>query len=151
LCGALAEEEQYIKTSEELGSHGTTPLPSIRLSHHFFHYQHPKFVFVLQRIPCSHTTSLNMPSYLITGASRGLGVSPLKLCISAKTNWTCQFEFLRQLSRDAGNTVIALVRNKAATEKSVAQELPGRKNIHIVQADVEDYEALKVRLLRVQQ
>ncbi|KAK5958765.1 hypothetical protein OHC33_000608 [Knufia fluminis] len=67
-----------------------------------------------------------MPSYVVTGASRGLG-----------------FEFLRQLSNDPNNTVIGLVRNKTATEKSVAQELSGRKNIHIVQADITDYEALK--------
>jgi len=39
--------------------------------------------------------------------------------------------------------VIGLVRDKRTTEKSVAQELPGRKNIHLVQADVVDHEALK--------
>ncbi|PLB47331.1 NAD(P)-binding protein [Aspergillus steynii IBT 23096] len=66
-----------------------------------------------------------MPSYLITGASRGLG-----------------FEFLRQLSADPNNLVIGLVRNKPATEEKVAAEFPGR-NVHLVQGELTDYEALK--------
>jgi hypothetical protein len=68
-----------------------------------------------------------------------------------KTKRLCQFEFLRQLSSDPNNTVIALVRDKPTTEKSVAQQFSGRKNIHIVQADVVDYEALKVRLSDIAQ
>ncbi|KAL7812785.1 hypothetical protein V8C26DRAFT_406580 [Trichoderma gracile] len=67
-----------------------------------------------------------MPSYVITGASRGLG-----------------FEFLRQLSGDSNNIVIGLVRNKPATDQAVAQELAGRSNVHILQADISDYEAIK--------
>ncbi|KAL4905243.1 hypothetical protein BDW74DRAFT_153286 [Aspergillus multicolor] len=66
-----------------------------------------------------------MPSYLITGASRGLG-----------------YEFLRQLSADPNNLVIGLVRNKAATEEKVANELK-RDNIHIVQGELTDYDSLK--------
>ncbi|RDW83800.1 uncharacterized protein DSM5745_04126 [Aspergillus mulundensis] len=66
-----------------------------------------------------------MPSYLITGASRGLG-----------------FEFLRQLSADPTNLVIGLVRNKAATEEKVAHELK-RDNIRIVQGELTDYDSLK--------
>lgn len=56
-----------------------------------------------------------------------------------------QFEFMRQLSSDSNNIVIGLVRDKAATVKAVAEELDGRPNIHIIQADITDYEALKVR------
>ncbi|UKZ78450.1 hypothetical protein TrVFT333_006190 [Trichoderma virens FT-333] len=67
-----------------------------------------------------------MPSYVITGASRGLG-----------------FEFVRQLSSDPNNTVIGLVRDKVTTEQAMAQELAGRSNIHILQADITDYEAVK--------
>ncbi|KAJ5570290.1 uncharacterized protein N7459_009720 [Penicillium hispanicum] len=67
-----------------------------------------------------------MPSYAITGASRGIG-----------------WEFLRQLSSDSNNTVIAIVRNKASTEVKVATELSGRPNIHIVQGDLVDYAALQ--------
>ncbi|KAJ5675522.1 hypothetical protein N7462_008419 [Penicillium macrosclerotiorum] len=67
-----------------------------------------------------------MPSYVITGASRGLG-----------------WEFLRQLSSDSNKTVIGIVRNKAQTEEKVKEELPERSNIHIVQADITDYAALK--------
>ncbi|RAL13933.1 SDR family oxidoreductase [Aspergillus homomorphus CBS 101889] len=67
-----------------------------------------------------------MSSYLITGASRGLG-----------------WEFVRQLSSDPKNTVIGLVRDKPATEKRVTQELESRPNIHILQADITDYSALQ--------
>ncbi|KAF4459655.1 protoporphyrinogen oxidase [Fusarium albosuccineum] len=68
-----------------------------------------------------------MSSYLITGVSRGLG-----------------FEFLRQLSEDPKNTVVGLVRNKKATDEKVQRELSSRTNIHIIQADIVDYDALKV-------
>jgi len=67
-----------------------------------------------------------MSSYVITGVSRGLG-----------------FEFLRQLSSNPKNTLIGLVRDKETTEKSIESEFPGRKNIHIIQADVVDYYSLK--------
>ncbi|KZL75132.1 hypothetical protein CT0861_08276 [Colletotrichum tofieldiae] len=66
-----------------------------------------------------------MASYLITGASRGLG-----------------FEFLRQLSEDPGNTIFGLVRDQQSTMKKVSKELK-RDNIHILQADINDYEAVK--------
>ncbi|KAK0657796.1 hypothetical protein B0T16DRAFT_363040 [Cercophora newfieldiana] len=69
-----------------------------------------------------------MPSYVITGVSRGLG-----------------YEFLRQYSSDPANTVIGYVRNKAATDKKVSEDadLKTRTNIHILEADVSNYEALK--------
>ncbi|KAH8679221.1 hypothetical protein BGZ61DRAFT_551684 [Ilyonectria robusta] len=67
-----------------------------------------------------------MASYLVTGASRGLG-----------------FEFISQLSSDPNNTVIGLVRNKPATLEKVDRELKQRANLHILQADITDYEALK--------
>ncbi|KAI0466380.1 NAD(P)-binding protein [Xylaria cf. heliscus] len=66
-----------------------------------------------------------MSSYLITGASRGIG-----------------FEFLRQLSENPENVVVGLVRDKATTDKKVLAEL-NRPNIHIVQADLTDYDSLK--------
>ncbi|KAL2825114.1 hypothetical protein BJY01DRAFT_256337 [Aspergillus pseudoustus] len=67
-----------------------------------------------------------MPSYAVTGVSRGIG-------------WA----FLSILSSNISNTVIALVRNKAGTEKRVAEELPGRSNIHVLHADLTDYESLE--------
>ncbi|RYP78227.1 hypothetical protein DL771_000704 [Monosporascus sp. 5C6A] len=67
-----------------------------------------------------------MSSYVITGVSKGLG-----------------FEFLRQISADSNNTVIGIVRDKPTTDKKVSEELSGRSNIHILQADVTDYNALK--------
>jgi len=66
-----------------------------------------------------------MASYLVTGASRGIG-----------------FEFARQLSVDPNNTVIALVRDKAGTQKRFAEELD-RTNLHVVQADITDYSTLE--------
>ncbi|KAK6077425.1 short-chain dehydrogenase [Seiridium cupressi] len=73
-----------------------------------------------------------MSFYLITGVSRGLG-----------------FEFLRQLSGNAENTIFGLVRDKASTDKKVAAELGDRANIHILQADTTDYEALKTAVIYV--
>ncbi|KAK4234446.1 hypothetical protein C8A03DRAFT_47221 [Achaetomium macrosporum] len=67
-----------------------------------------------------------MSSYVITGVSGVLG-----------------FEFLRQISQDPSNTVIGLVRDKASTEKKVSEQLSGRSNIHILQADLTDYEAMQ--------
>ncbi|KAK7431784.1 hypothetical protein QQZ08_001724 [Neonectria magnoliae] len=67
-----------------------------------------------------------MPSYLITGVSRGIG-----------------FEFLRQTSQDPANTVVGLVRDKAGTDKKIASELGELKNVHIVQGDLSNYEELK--------
>ncbi|KAK2056288.1 short chain dehydrogenase [Colletotrichum caudatum] len=52
-----------------------------------------------------------MPSYLITGVNRGIG-------------WA----FLRQISDDANNIVVGTVRNKAAVEKKISDELGGRSN-----------------------
>ncbi|KAJ5108236.1 hypothetical protein N7456_004911 [Penicillium angulare] len=66
-----------------------------------------------------------MPSYVITGASRGLG-----------------WKFLRQISSDLNNTVIGLVRRKSETEEKVKGEFHDRTNIHIVEADITDYAAL---------
>ncbi|KXX75770.1 hypothetical protein MMYC01_207444 [Madurella mycetomatis] len=69
-----------------------------------------------------------MPSYVITGVSRGIG-----------------YEFLRQCSSDPNNTVIGLVRNKAVTDKKVSEDpdLNHRSNVHILEADITDYKALK--------
>ncbi|KAK3374750.1 hypothetical protein B0H63DRAFT_480835 [Podospora didyma] len=69
-----------------------------------------------------------MPSYFITGAARGIG-----------------YEFIRQYSSDPNNTVIGTVRDKAATIKKISEdaELKSRSNIHILEADITNYDALK--------
>ncbi|KAH7380059.1 hypothetical protein BKA66DRAFT_132569 [Pyrenochaeta sp. MPI-SDFR-AT-0127] len=65
-----------------------------------------------------------MPSYLITGASRGIG-----------------FAFLENLSSVPTNTVIGLVRNTSDTKAKISAW--NRANVHLVQGDLNDYESLK--------
>ncbi|KAI1738245.1 hypothetical protein F4680DRAFT_467711 [Xylaria scruposa] len=67
-----------------------------------------------------------MPSYVITGVSKGLG-----------------WEFLKQISSDPMNSVIGIVRNKPLVEKRVAEKLGSRRNITILAADVTKYDELK--------
>ncbi|KAI3327601.1 NAD(P)-binding protein [Xylariaceae sp. AK1471] len=68
-----------------------------------------------------------MPSYVISGVSSGLG-----------------FEMVRQLSNHPENTLIGLVRNKAATDKKIAVELGDRRNIHILEiSDITAIDDLK--------
>ncbi|KAL2151661.1 hypothetical protein VTH82DRAFT_6759 [Thermothelomyces myriococcoides] len=69
-----------------------------------------------------------MPSYLITGISRGIG-----------------YEFLRQCSSNPNDTVIGIVRDKVRTLEKISKDpdLKGRGNIHILQADLVDYASLK--------
>lgn len=76
--------------------------------------------------PTTTTTlaSEAMPSYLITGASRGIGLG-----------------FLDTLSANPSNTVIGLVRNVPATQAKISSW--NRSNIHLVPGDLADYESLK--------
>ena len=64
-----------------------------------------------------------MPSYLVTGASRGLG-----------------YAFARNLAAVPGNTVIGMVRNKEATLARLEED--GITNVAIVEADITDQKAL---------
>jgi NAD(P)-dependent dehydrogenase (short-subunit alcohol dehydrogenase family) len=50
---------------------------------------------------------------------------------------------MRQVSSDPKNTFIGLVRDNAATEKRVTEELGGRPNIHILRADLTSHDDLK--------
>ncbi|KAK1830666.1 hypothetical protein QBC39DRAFT_434709 [Podospora conica] len=69
-----------------------------------------------------------MASFVISGVARGIG-----------------YEFLRQYSENPSNTVIGLVRNKAETDEKIAQDpdFKGRTNVHIFEADITNYNALK--------
>ncbi|KAF2489315.1 NAD(P)-binding protein [Lophium mytilinum] len=69
-----------------------------------------------------------MATYVVTGVSKGIG-----------------YEFLRQLSADPSSTVVGIVRDKPTTVKKVSEDpdLKGRSNIHILEADVTNYDALK--------
>ncbi|KAJ9603964.1 hypothetical protein H2200_011486 [Cladophialophora chaetospira] len=64
-----------------------------------------------------------MPSYLVTGANRGIG-----------------YGFVQYLAKDPGNTVIGIVRDKAAADKTVAAD--GFKNVTMIQAEVADRKSL---------
>lgn len=88
-----------------------------------------------------------MPSYVITGVSRGIGVSlhlpaQLQHCFIDVT----QYGFLGLLSEKPDNIVIGLVRDKPATDKKISEDpkLKDRSNIHILQGDLTNYDELKV-------
>lgn len=55
-----------------------------------------------------------------------------------------QWEFLNQISSNPDNIVVGIVRNKSSTDKRVAEELSGRSNITILEADLTSYDAVKV-------
>ncbi|KAF4541558.1 uncharacterized protein LTHEOB_8553 [Lasiodiplodia theobromae] len=65
-----------------------------------------------------------MPSYLVTGAGRGLG-----------------YGFIQCLASNPDNTVLGLVRNKTATQDRLAAD--GITNVHLIEADITDEPALK--------
>ncbi|KAJ9143522.1 NAD(P)-binding protein [Pleurostoma richardsiae] len=67
-----------------------------------------------------------MPSYAIAGASRGIG-----------------YALLKELSADPANVVIGIVRSTGPLEEKIANELPGRKNIHVVYGDLVNLSSLK--------
>jgi NAD(P)-dependent dehydrogenase (short-subunit alcohol dehydrogenase family) len=73
-----------------------------------------------------------MPSYLVTGASRGLG-----------------YAFVSHLAAIPGNTVIGMVRNKDATLARLKKD--GITNVSIVQADITDREALSTAFNEVKE
>ncbi|RWA05878.1 hypothetical protein EKO27_g9225 [Xylaria grammica] len=66
-----------------------------------------------------------MPTYLVTGASRGLG-----------------YAFVKTLASDPLNTVIGLARNKKATEERLHTD--GIQNVHVLSADITDKAALNL-------
>ncbi|KAI3201025.1 hypothetical protein DTO027I6_6128 [Penicillium roqueforti] len=65
-----------------------------------------------------------MPSYLVTGAARGLG-----------------YAIAKALASDPSNTVLALVRNKRAAEARLARDRIS--NVEVLVADVTDEAALR--------
>lgn len=56
-----------------------------------------------------------------------------------------QWEFLNQISSDSNNTVVGIVRNKQQTNKRIEEELSGRSNITILEADLTNPDSIKVR------
>ncbi|RDX48930.1 NAD-P-binding protein [Lentinus brumalis] len=66
-----------------------------------------------------------MTSYAVIGASRGIGL-----------------ENVRQLAARAGSVVFAVVRN-AATSSHLQDAIKGLNNVHVLEADVADYQSLE--------
>jgi NAD(P)-dependent dehydrogenase (short-subunit alcohol dehydrogenase family) len=71
-----------------------------------------------------------MPTYVITGASRGIGL-----------------EFVRKLSEDSENIVIGLVRNKQAANEKLQRALLSR--YHFIEADVTDRRSLQLAVEQI--
>lgn len=89
-----------------------------------------------------------MPSYVVTGASKGLGVYfTLPYQYRIHINIT-QYAFVKQLALDPANTVVGIVRDIAATEKKLAKD--GIKNVKVYKADITDLAALKAAAVDVQ-
>lgn len=65
-----------------------------------------------------------MPSYVVTGANRGLG-----------------YAFVKHLASIEGNTVLGLARKTAQAEERAAKD--GLKNVHMLTADITDPKALQ--------
>ncbi|RPD58256.1 short-chain dehydrogenases/reductase [Lentinus tigrinus ALCF2SS1-7] len=72
-----------------------------------------------------------MPSYVITGASRGIGL-----------------EFVRQLSQDQNNIVFGLCRNPQRATKLLDLQ-KGSSNIHVIKADLDDVRSLEAAATEV--
>lgn len=56
-----------------------------------------------------------------------------------------QFELLKQISAKPENKIVGIVRNKALTDKRVKEDLGGVTNITILEADLTNYDQVKVR------
>lgn len=80
-------------------------------------------------------------SFVVAGASRGLGVSVVVSAHSAFVLTYPQLEFVKQLLAN-GNVVIALARNPSGAKGLFAIE---SQSLHILQADITDAISLKVK------
>lgn len=86
-----------------------------------------------------------MPSYAITGTSRGIGVRVYYLAKNFVLTYCSQLAFIKVLGIDPANTVFALVRNPGAAQQLndfVATH--SHKNVHILKADNDDIKSIQV-------
>jgi hypothetical protein len=98
----------------------------------------------LQLIFSSHQTKIclsKMPSYVVTGASRGLGVRSPPSLSKPKLTRKLQYAFIQKLASNPSNVVIGLVRNKEATLTRLAKDK--LQNVHVFEADIVGYPALQ--------
>lgn len=89
-----------------------------------------------------------MPSYVVTGASKGLIVhSTLPYLCKIHANIT-QYAFVKQLASDPANTVVGIVRDIAETEQKLKKD--GIRNVKVYKADITDLPTLKAAAADVQ-
>ena len=81
-----------------------------------------------------------MPSYLVTGANRGLGVLLSLDAVPSSQLIRIQYGFVRVLAHNPDNVIFGIVRNKAAAEAIVKAD--GLRNVHLIQADISDRKSL---------
>ena len=83
-----------------------------------------------------------MSSYVIAGASRGIGVSQTFVSRWYFIDHCYKLEFVRQLSQDPQNTVVGLARNPKDAISRFGDNLP--TNATFIEADIVDHQSLKV-------
>jgi hypothetical protein len=91
-----------------------------------------------------------MPSYVVTGSSRGLGVRIyFSLAVKIYLNSLPQLGFVRTLSAEPTNLVFALIRSHSSAEQ-LHEFISGHphKNVHVIEADCADSHALQVYISR---
>lgn len=80
-----------------------------------------------------------MPVYLVTGAGRGLGVSPMIQVLFTILILPVQYALVKALAQDPENTVLGLARSKAAAENRIKSD---GINALVLEADITDQETL---------
>lgn len=83
-----------------------------------------------------------MPSYVVVGASRGLGVCYPHLNYAHHSSNSKQYTFLKVLAADPSNVVIGLVRDVVAVQKRLDEDR--LTSVRVFKADVTNLDQLKV-------
>lgn len=84
-----------------------------------------------------------MSVYVITGVSKGIGVSASLINQPRRPANRAKFELVKQISSDSSNLVIGLVRDAAATKSKMVADFGDRANVYILHGDLTSYASLK--------